>query len=60
MVFLVRPVLVGVIGSVMIVKREDFILLIIPREHIGGVAVVALGQLFENLDSSCKCDKVGG
>ncbi len=48
MVFLVRPVLVGVIGSVMIVKREDFILLIIPREHIGGVAVVALGQLFEN------------
>ncbi len=52
MIVLVRPVFVGVIRGVMVIEHEDFILLVISRKHVGGIAVVALGQLLEKTETA--------
>src|ERR1700722_13247645 len=43
---MILPVFAGA-GRVMIIKRENFILLIIPRNHIGRITVLAFVKLFE-------------
>ena len=51
MIILVRPVFVGVIRGVMVIEGENFILPVIPRKHIDGIAVVALGELLEKAEA---------
>jgi len=63
MVFRVRAVLVMRVGLVMIIKREDFILLIVSRKDIGGVTIRALRQLFEKAEAfrnGAICSRIEG